>query len=180
MQKKREWCLSIDLDYKSFSFLEDRTKFGLPDWISGSSFFSFLSGFIDSDGSIIVRKSGDYFQYVIRLFGQDKELLKQIKGTLEKMGFTPTFYRNFEAGRTRIWRGKVMKYNKDYYAVDIFKKSDSVQLLRLLKLRHDEKIIRRELALSIYRRSLILWDDIKKEVLKLREQIKQEVQSRPG
>src|SRR3989344_2112482 len=51
-RKNGDWSLWVDSDYGSFCFLEERSKDLLPDWICQSNFFSFLSGLIDSDGSV--------------------------------------------------------------------------------------------------------------------------------
>ncbi|MAE42532.1 hypothetical protein CMO93_02065 [Candidatus Woesearchaeota archaeon] len=173
--KKKEWGLFIDLDYKSFSFLEERKKEGLPNWINKNNFVSFLSGFIDADGSVIIRKAGDYFQYVIRVFGQDKKLLNQIKSILEEMGYHPSFYKNFGVGESRNWNGRIIKYNKDYYAMDIYKKEETIKLLSILKLKHEEKIKRKNLALFLYSKGLVKWDDVKKPIRKLRELIQSQI-----
>lgn len=75
----------VDLD--SFSFLLDSKKEIIPDWINSDNFFDFLAGFIDSDGRVIVRKTDKWFQYVIRFFSQNLDLLKEIKRRLEDLGY---------------------------------------------------------------------------------------------
>ncbi len=177
-EKRNEWMLSAHLDYESFKFLEDRTKNKLPDWINDDNFIYFLSGLIDSDGSIQIRKSGKYFQYVIRLFGEDKELLEEIKTRLEKLGYTPSFYRNFKAGREHVWNGKIFRYNRDYYVLEMYKKEDSLRLMKSLHLQHKEKIRRKEFSLEVSKRNVFHWDEIKEELLALRSQIKEEALAR--
>ena len=78
------WCVQTDLD-NSFEFLLPENRINEIDKIIETEhLFNFLAGFIDSDGSIIVRKTGKYFQPVIRLFGQNIELLTKLKDILEK------------------------------------------------------------------------------------------------
>lgn len=177
-EKRNEWRVMADLDYESFKFLEERRKDAVPSWINEQNFMHFLAGFIDSDGTIMMRKSGAYFQCVVRVFGQDKCVLAEIKNNLLARGFQPSFYKNFEAGKIRLWKDKIMRYNKDYYVVEIYRKEDSLRLLNSLPIQHKEKIARKKLALEIYQRKEIKWDNIKEEVISLRARLEQEALAR--
>ena len=86
----------VDLD--SFLFLLDSKKEIIPDWINSDNFFDFLAGFIDSDGSVIVRKTDKWFQYVIRFFGQNLDLLNEIKRRLEILGYNLSIHKNHKRG----------------------------------------------------------------------------------
>ena len=72
------------------------------------------------------------------------------------------------------WKREV-SYNKDYYALETFKKAQTLDLLNKIPIRHPEKIAKRELIFDIYRRDIVHWNTIEKEVKKLRFQIKQSV-----
>jgi len=172
--KNKEWRLFVDLDYESFKFLEQRNDDCLPQWINRENFLSFFAGFVDSDGSVLIRKAGKYFQYVVKVFGQNTYILSQIKQYLAEMGFSPCLNKVFSAGRQRIWKGRILRYNKDYYALEIYRKDDTLKLLNNLNLRHKEKIVRKGQLLEICKTKLIHWNDIKEAVIKLRKQIEEE------
>lgn len=174
-KNENERGLWADLDYASFCFL-DRNKAKLPTWINESNFLHFLSGLIDSDGSVLLRKAGKYFQYVVKIFGEDKLLLNEIDNRFRKLGFRPSFNRMSKKGETRIWKDRVIKYNKDYFALEIYRKEDTIKLLKLLDLRHKEKIVRKKQALDIYQRKLTRWEDVKGEITKLRKLIAEEAE----
>lgn len=71
-EARAEWRLYVDLDYPSFKFLEQRRYDFLPSSVNGNNFLSFLAGYIDSDGSTLIRKAGKYFQFMVKIFGQNK------------------------------------------------------------------------------------------------------------
>lgn len=172
--KNKEWRLFVDLDYESFKFLEQRNDDCLPKWINRENFSSFFAGLVDSDGSVLIRKAGKYFQYVVKVFGQNIGTLGQIKQHLVKMGFSPCLNKVFNAGYQRIWKGRILRYNKDYYALEIYRKDDTLKLLNNLSLRHKEKVVRKKQLLEIYNTKLTKWNDIKEAVMQLRKQIEEE------
>ena len=176
IEKSRSWRVSIDVDSESFSFLYLQGS-SLPELVK-RNFLSFLAGFVDADGSIILRKSGKYFQYIIRLCGEDGVLLKEIISCLQEMGISCSFFKNATAGETRVLDGVTLTYNHDYYAFDICRKEEVIRLLRIIPLRHEEKIKKKDLLFRTYSRHLIYWDDVKSVVQSFREQIRQKVQAR--
>ncbi len=163
----------IDLD--SFSFLLHSKNGIIPNWINSDSFFDFLAGFIDSDGSVIIRKSGKYFQYVIRLFGQNLELLNEIKLRLESLGYNLSIHKNHKIGDKIYNNGILFKYNKDYYALETFKKAQTLDLLNKIPIRHPEKIAKKELIFKIQKQGGLHWQNVEKEVKELKLKIKQTV-----
>lgn len=176
-EKRKEWCLFIDLDYDNFRFLETRSMDAIPDWITDTDFFSFLAGYIDSDGSINLRRAGKYFRPSIRFFGENKDSLLSIKMFFEKKGFHPTFSRTFKAGRVHEWRNKIFRYNHDYYTLEIGRNEEVIRLLQLLQLQHQEKRARKSLVLNLLENRRYLWQDVSEEVRQLQKQIAQEVQT---
>lgn len=176
-KNSNEWCMSIDLD-ESFGFLEERVNDRLPAWIDDALFFPFLSGLIDSDGSLVVRKAGKYFQFVVKIFGQNIECLRKIAETLGRFDFHPSVCLVHKKGYTHVFGNKVIRYNKDYYELTIHRKSEVLRLLELLTLKHKEKIRRRNQIINIHRQGFFRWRDIKQEVKSLRRSIKQQVELR--
>lgn len=173
MTKQSDVRLFVDLDYESFAFLESRLDERMPVWLAPDVFYHFFAGLIDSDGTIMLRQTGEYFQQIIRVFGENKAFLLQLKEVLEKDGFQLSFYRNAIAGETRTWKGRTLVYNKDYYVLEMCRKEDAARLLSLLPVQHEEKVARKQLALSVYARGVCKWAEIKEEVLRLRQQQEQ-------
>ncbi len=163
--------VSVELD-NSFAFLlpENRKK-SIFNLNRTNEFLSFLAGFIDSDGSIIIRKTGQYFQFVIRVFGQDLRLLSFIRDRLIQLRFKPFIGRTFKAGSLRKKNNIVLRYNKDYFTLDITNRPDVIRLLGTLPIRHKEKIDRRELLLKIYRSKLVRHKEIEPQLRNLRNRI---------
>ena len=64
-----------------------------------------------------------------------------------------------------------MRYNADYFVLEIYRKSDTMNLLQLLTLKHKEKIARKMQIINLYKTGLVHWSDLKEEVTKLRRQI---------
>lgn len=163
------------LDLESFSFLLDSKSEILPSWIDSNNFYDFLAGFIDSDGSVIIRKTDKWFQYVIRFFGQNLDLLLEIKKNLEDLGYNLSIHKNHKIGDKRYNNGVLFKYNKDYYVLETFKKNQTLDLLNKIPIRHPEKIAKRELIFKIENQGNVHWKDVEKEVKELKSKIKQTV-----
>ena len=163
----------IDLD--SFSFLLNSKDEVIPDWITSENFFDFLAGFIDSDGSVILRKSGKYFQFVIRFFGQNLNLLNEIKKKLKFLGYNLSIHKGHSKGDVSYHKGIKFEYNKDYFTLEVYKKSQTIDLLNKIPIRHPEKIAKREMIFSVENRNFVHWKDVEKEVKELKSKIKQTV-----
>ncbi len=163
------WCVMADLD-NTFDFLlpENRPQ-EIGKIIDNKSFFSFLAGFIDADGSIILRKSGKYFQFVVRFFGEDVDILSKIKLGLEKRGYTTCLYKNFTKGTKKTW-----VYKKDYFALEVFKKQQTISLLHILPLQHSEKVSRKKMIQILGAENQCLWKDVQQPLQHLKNQISQD------
>ncbi len=178
INKNKEFRCSVYLDLESFSFLFDYKCDKIPEWVWHKNLFHYFAGYIDSDGCITIKRSEKYFQFVIKFCGENLNLLKEIKKRLENLGYSPSIHRNHKKGDFSYNQGKKITYNKDYYVIEVGSKQQVLQLLNAIPIRHPEKIAKKNLIFDINRRGLIYWQDIKEDVLKLRQQIKEEVQSR--
>lgn len=163
------------LDLKSFAFLLESKQEVIPNWINSDNFFDFLAGFIDSDGSVIIRKADKYFQYVIRFFGQNLNLLEDIKIRLERLEYNLSMHKNHKIGDKSYNDGILFKYNKDYYVLETFKKAQTLDLLNKIPIRHPEKIAKRELIYKIDKSGFVHWKNVEKEVKELKLRIRQTV-----
>lgn len=174
VSKEKMWSLSVDLDYASFSFLEGRKCNKLPEWIKEELFFDFMAGLVDAEGSIMLRKAGRYFQYVVRLCGEDGGLLRDIAEVLKRKGYVPSLSRLFKKGHERKWGEKIMRYNADFYQLDIARKKEAIHMLGKLKIRHAEKIKRKKQLVDICRKNVVYWGAVREEVIRLRSLIDKE------
>lgn len=178
-KNKTSMRIVADLDLSTFDFLLTSKEDKIPKWINEDNFLHYLSGLIDADGSLILRKSGKYFQYIIRLCGEEAFLMKSIKEKLEGMKIHVSLYKNFDKGTERLWNNKIMRYNKDYYCLDIYRKEESIDLIQSLHIKHPEKLIKKDLMLGIYGKDYNLWKDIGNEVKRVRLKIKEEAKTMP-
>lgn len=176
-ETKREGMFRFQthIDLESFSFLLGCKGETIPEWINNDNFFEFLAGFIDSDGSIIIRKAGDYFQYVIRFFGENINLLIQIKKRLEKLDYNLSMHKNHSKGDISYHKGVKFQYNNDYYALETYKKSQTLDLINKIPIKHPEKIAKIKLIKSIEKKGFRQWYEIETEVKSLKTRIKQSV-----
>ncbi|MBI2148764.1 LAGLIDADG family homing endonuclease [Candidatus Woesearchaeota archaeon] len=178
LNKNNEFRCSAYLDLESFSFLLDSKKDEMPNWIDNKNLFDFLAGFIDSDGSIMIKKRDKNFGYYIRFYGENLNLLKEVKVSLEKSGYKSSMHKNHYKGEVRNYNRKEFRYNKDYYALEIYKKWQVLDILPRLPIRHEEKISKKDLIFSIEKRGLKSWLEIEEELINLKNKIKNEVNNR--
>lgn len=178
LNKRNEFRFQAYLDFESFSFLLDSKKSELPNWINNKNFYYYLAGFIDSDGSIFIKKCGKYFQFCIRFFGENLEILKEIKIRLEKLEYSVSIHKNHSEGDFSYYKGKMIKYNFDYYVIELQNKNKLIDLLNKLPIRHPEKIARKQQIFDIAKTKVYLWEDIANKVIELRKLIKESVKLR--
>lgn len=175
VNKRKEYRFQAYMDLKSFSFFLDSKKDSIPKWIDKSNFFNFLAGFIDSDGSVMIKKAGKGFMYQIRFFGQCLGVLKKVKENLERLNYNLSIHKNHSKGEVRYYKGVKFRYNKDYYALETYKKKQTLELLKQLPLRHPEKLAKKELIFSIEGCNLRYWKEIENVVKELKDKIKKSV-----
>lgn len=160
------------IDLESFSFLLNSKVKNIPEWITSENFFDFLAGFIDSDGSVMLKRAGKHIFYNIRFFGQNLTLLNDIKKKLKEFGFNSSVYLTHKKGYVH-YRNKVMfRYNKDYYTLET-RKIHTLDLLNKIPIRHPEKIMKRELIFRIHNKNINYWSEIEEEADEVRRLIKQ-------
>ena len=162
------------VDLESFSFLLNSKQENIPEWINEENFFDFLAGFIDSDGSVMLKRAGKNIFYSIRFFGQNLNLLEQIKERLRDLGFTSSITLSHKKGDTRYHNGTMFRYNKDYYILET-RKIHTVELLKKIPIRHPEKIMKRKLIFRIQAQNTNKWNEVEDEVDKVRKLIKESI-----
>jgi intein-encoded DNA endonuclease-like protein len=172
--KINEFRFSTYLDLESFSFLLESKNRRLPNWIDNKNLFWFLAGFIDSDGCVMIRKCDKYFQCVIRFFGQNLEILNEIKSRLEKLSYKVSMHISHHKGFTSYSKGVMFRYNKNYYIIEIYRKEETIRLLKIIPIKHPEKLAKRNLIFDLEKK-FIYWKDVKDEIKKLNEKIEESV-----
>ncbi len=162
------------VDLHSFSFLLDSKQESIPEWINNENFFYFLAGFLDSDGSVTLKRMGNHIFYNIRFFGQNLALLNEIKDRLKEFGFYSSIYLTHKKGYARYHNKIMFRYNKDYYTLET-RKSHTIELLKNIPIRHPEKIMKRDLIFKINNKNISRWSEVEEEVDKVRRLINESI-----
>lgn len=125
----RAYCYLND----SFNFLIEKSIF-IPEWILKKEelFYSFLTGYVDSEGSWIITKhkryKGKYKDVVFSLGSCDKIILEQIQKKLQELGFNSHLYLVRKMG-TNTGMGVC---HFDLYRVMIMRVKDVIRLAKIL------------------------------------------------
>ncbi|MFH0829934.1 MAG: LAGLIDADG family homing endonuclease [Candidatus Aenigmatarchaeota archaeon] len=176
------WTTSADLD-NSFDFLllENRKRL-ISELVESERnvFLSFLAGYFDAEGSLLVKKIRENLQCCMRIGTENKTLLGRIKRQLREQGFNPILYRIFRRGDGRDTHGVSIRYSKDYFALEIFRKADVRRMLELLPLRHPEKTAKKELILEIIGKNITRWKQVEPLIVQIRDEIKAKTMTSMG
>ncbi len=157
------WSVYSDLDY-SFDFILSKLVI-IPEWtLEDNDFFlSFLAGYFDAEGCISFDfHQGSHAIYLI-LKSCDHLILSEIVRRLPTLGFHPTFTLSVPAGKDG--------YRRDYWCLRVNRRSEVEKLLRLLDLRHPEKVEEARLAHRIMNGNP---DGGKKDVIRFRTELRRD------
>ena len=167
--KTYEWNVDVILD-DSFSFLFEEF-IDIKKWVEESEerVIAYLSGFLDAEGSILVTRNvrGGVVTFV-DYFNEDKSILEWISNRARKMGLGTSLRVNKPIGRGTT--GFHLNHNREYWQMSIFSAHGILGLIQRFKIRHPEKLARREIALSVTER--MMYQDISEPIVSLRTQIK--------
>ncbi|MDA4127352.1 MAG: LAGLIDADG family homing endonuclease, partial [Thaumarchaeota archaeon] len=130
-----EWSLEVDL-HPSFGFLlqsieEAMREFGR----SAATFFSFLSGFLDAEGTIYFHRKGKGGAFEVSFANSNVKILIWIQRLLAEVGLHSSTY-TFDQKENRFGYGEHGTISR----LCIFRAEDVVRLLGLMRVRHSEKI----------------------------------------
>ncbi|MFH1630915.1 MAG: hypothetical protein ABIA21_01685 [Candidatus Aenigmatarchaeota archaeon] len=164
----KQWFVYCDLN-ESFSFMLQKPE-EIPEWIMHDNrcFYNFIAGYSDSEGSWKILKSHDNsVRFVFQLGSQDKKILNQIIKKFRQLRYAPNIYLDTKVGVSR--QGK--NVNADIYRIMMYRTKNVLELAKILLplSRHQEKIDKINLILRSEGRN---WSDIKDEISKLRNDIK--------
>jgi hypothetical protein len=170
--KTYEWNVQTILD-ESFSFLLKNFS-EVKVWVTESDarVIAYLSGFLDAESSILVtRNTKGGIVIFVDYYNENKAILGWIIEKAQGMGLGTSIRINKPMGRGTT--GFRLDHNHDYWQMSIFSTYGIQDFVRRLRLRHPEKLARRDLALSVDPKSK--YQEIHDKVLSLRMQIKADV-----
>lgn len=135
----------------SFEFLLDVKKnVEVIRELEGEEFLSFLAGFFDADGCIVKTRRKDKIAYNIKIGNTNREVIGIIKQKLADYEVSSNIYIYALPGKWHRLNGRKILTTKSYWVLEIGKKSDVIKFLKLVKIRHKEKLKRKIEALSFY------------------------------
>ena len=163
--------LATRLD-NSFQFLLTKSEDALMRYASDRTrFLSWLAGLVDADGHIRICNSNGVTRINLEIASTNHPLLESIGQTLTAFGYYATGpYRTHRSGFTTPYS---ITYTKDMWHLYVQRNKEVQLLLASLPNRHREKILQKELALSM--RPPAKWIDIEPKVQKIRQGIQEEV-----
>jgi intein-encoded DNA endonuclease-like protein len=164
-----EESYDIDLD-QSFEFLLKHHE-GIPEICLNdeSLAMSYLSGFFDAEGSILLHRKQYGYGFEVTLTNTNLALLESIGRILELRGIHISISKSGKVGagggidtKLQVWR------------LVVWRRDDVVALLRVLSLRHPERKAKAELALSASVKPHPLPEDVLGMWRRLTQRIKDE------
>jgi len=166
------WKVAARLD-NSFSFLLPSSRKRYPDVTAQPNlFYSWLAGILDADGSVSIVRSGEYVKLSLIFSNEDLRLLSHIKSGLATAGYYPTGP-YMRAAKGHVTRGWYIRYNSEMWSLHLQRAEEVREVLGLLPLRHKEKILRKEIALSLLPGTR--WMDAESRIRSLRDRIERDV-----
>ena len=169
--KSYEWNLQAIVD-SSFDFLlDDRATVWERVTAKESTLLAYLAGVLDAEGSVGIHSNGYGTSVRVMYYNTSHELLSFVKTGLVSLGYGPTgpYLDKKKGTSTSKYR---IERKKDYWKLALQKFGHATNLLRRLPIRQDEKVKRKQLALSISLGQA--WASVKPLVEALRNTIHQE------
>ncbi|HME19317.1 MAG TPA: LAGLIDADG family homing endonuclease, partial [Nitrososphaerales archaeon] len=143
-----EWNLKVILDV-SFSFLLPPIS-AASEWITSkpSITISYLAGLFDAEGSVGIYPAKLKTSLNVIFYNTNLELLRLVSRHLENMGLKPLRpYLDKKKGFRSP--GYHIEMKKDYWRVMLCRFQECQQFLRVLPVRHQEKLSKKALALKL-------------------------------
>jgi len=97
----------------------------------------------------MIKKCYKYFQFVIRIYNENLKLLTTIQSKLSKLGVNAYIHRFGKKDETRKYKGKILVYNNDYYALEISNRKSVGLVLKELSLKYATKVEKANQILSL-------------------------------
>jgi len=172
--KSYEWNLSAIPD-NSFEFLLSELP-EVKDWISSSPklTLTYLAGLLDAEGSVVTtrNKKGSILLFTA-WNNSDLVLLTWARERLRFLSYPTSLCLNKQKGVRSKKYGII--HRQDYWQLSIFGIAKVQEFLRSVKPRHDEKLRRMRIALSVAKGQR--YSEVSEELASLRAEIKSEVRT---
>ncbi len=168
-----EWNLQAILDW-SFGFLLESLN-ECREWVASkhSTMLSYLAGLIDAEGNIRIYPNPRTIGIIVSIWNTDTELVKFAYRCLKQLEHRPLKpYLHSRPGG--VSSGFHLERKKAYWRVLVARFEEAQFLLRRLPLRHREKVIMKELALSVTKGSL--YKRVEERVSSLRKSFHKEAE----
>ncbi|HXY56855.1 MAG TPA: LAGLIDADG family homing endonuclease [Nitrososphaerales archaeon] len=170
--KSYEWNLSTIVD-DSFEFLL-KPRDLVWGWVADrqSTLLAYLAGLLDAEGSVVTTKDtkGRVLLFVT-FSNSDLVLLNWARGKLRGLGYLTSLCLNKRKGvRTKKYG---IIHRKDYWQLSIFGFDRVQSFLKLIGPKHEEKLWRRSIALSV--RKGDRYEEVLGRIVDLRQQIRSDV-----
>lgn len=136
-----EWTLECDLD-QSFEFLLEKPSIAELESFGHREFLAFLAGFFDAEGSIFLHKKSSGRAPEINIANTDRQVLEFLAGRLRDVGVSGRFARDEQESKKRIFSSV-----NTIWRLNVWRFQSVNLLLRLMPLRHHEKVNKSRLAL---------------------------------
>ena len=170
--KSYEWNLSVILD-NTFEFMFLGVS-DVKDWISTNSSLTlaYLSGLLDAEGSVVTtrNKRGNILLFAA-WNNSNLALLAWVRERLRFLSYPTSLCLNKRKGVRSKKYGII--HRQDYWQLSIFGTAKVQQFLRSIRPKHDEKLRRMRIALSVTKGQS--YSEVFEELAKLRADIKSEV-----
>jgi intein-encoded DNA endonuclease-like protein len=134
---------------KSFDFLLNaKENVEIVKNFKRQEFLTFLSGFFDAEGSIVKRAFRKSLRYEVKIGNTNKQILEIIQQQLREMKINASIYRYSRSGKYHYLKGRKIINKKEYYMLEIKRKNDVLTLLKILDIKHPEKVERKKEAIQ--------------------------------
>lgn len=166
-----EWNLTTIVD-ESFGFLRMKDS-ETWEWVSKNSsrLLAYLAGVLDAEGSIGIHPSKESTYLVVAYYNTNLALMKFIHESITKLGHSPLPpYLDKKKGFRSPGYHIEMKH--DYWRVLIASFDAAQAFLKTLPLRHEEKVAKAAIALSLPHRAS--WQSVRQRVVDLKVDIKRQ------
>ena len=153
--------VTVDLNFNSFKFLKDvKNDFRNLENISKEEFLHFLAGFVDAEGTLSIskRKKRNTIELGIQVYNTNLELLKMMQNKLSKLNFVTNILRIRKIGKN-YYKGKIFNHNYEEHRLSLFRKYEIEKLLKLLPIKHPDKLIKKKLMLFCIRNKITRLDE---------------------
>lgn len=138
-----EWSLECDLS-RSFEFLLTKPSISELRLLNNRMFVAFLAGLFDAEGSVLMHKKGEHYDPEVTISNSDRDLIEFLFVRIRQLGFSA----HQQWAKQRMER-KGIHGNSVTGRVTIWKFGEVQEFLRVVPLRHREKVAKAKLVQSL-------------------------------